>query len=370
MTAQEGLRNVPAGRTSVCSVGDGHDLYYRGYPIAELAAATTFEEVAHLLLRGTLPGSAECEAYRAHLATLADIPGSVQAALELLPLSAHPMDVLRSAVSQLGANEVAEDSSLEQALEHCERILVASFQLTARWHAYSAGRPIPLASPAIGLAASMLEMLNCPKSPAAVSDLDRILILYAEHEFNASTFAARVVTATQADCYSAVTAAIGALKGPLHGGANEAAMRIIASYASPAEAATGIRRRLAAKEKIMGFGHAVYKNGDPRSPIVKETARRLAHSHPEAKLFAIAEMIEQVIWDDKGLFPNLDFYAACAYHFLGVPTALFTPLFVCARLAGWGAHIIEQRASNRLIRPSAIYVGPAPRSVPPVDERA
>lgn len=371
MSAQDGLRDIQAGRTAVCTVGDGHNLYYRGYRIADLVAQATFEEVAHLLLRGRLPSRQELANYRRHLAGLRVAPKSVLRALAQIPRSACPMDVMACAVLQTGMAEPEEGTSPAHARACCEKLLARLPSLLVYWHARaSAERPLPDWPKGGGTAEGLLTMLRRAAVPEAhVRALDRSLTLYAEHEFNASTFAARVVAATLSDTYSAVAAAIGCLKGPLHGGANESAMRLIESFSTPAQAAAGVRAKLAAKDLIMGFGHAVYKSGDPRNALIKEISRELSAGHPEEGLFAISGAIEQVMMCDKGKFPNLDFYSATAYRFLAVPTELFTPLFVCARIAGWGAHIIEQRESNRLIRPGAEYTGPEPRRVPSLDER-
>ena len=369
MSKTSGLRGVTVGKTSICTVGQGHDLFYRGYPISELAHQTSFEEVAHLLLRGRLPGAHELDEYCAHLHTLRALPSSVVQALELVPPDAHPMDACRVAMDHLAIAYPEERQDPECAVQCSERLLATMPFVLGHWYTRMMGMA-PRTSSQRGLAASFLEMIHdCAPTPDQERALNISLILYAEHEFNASTFAARVVAATLSDTYAAMLAAVGALKGPLHGGANEAAMQLIEQYADAESAAAAIRAQLAAKELVMGFGHAVYKSGDPRNAVIKEVARNLAVDHPEGHLFAVSEAIEKVMHDEKGMFPNLDFYSASMYRFLGVPTSLFTPLFVCARVTGWGAHIAEQRQDNALIRPGAEYVGPASRPVPPIDER-
>ncbi len=366
----QGLRGVSAGRTAVCTVGDGHDLFYRGYPIGELVRECSFEEVAHLLLRGELPTSSELEDYKAHLGAQRSLPQQVKDALALVPAAAHPMDACKVAAAHLGIAEPEAEPTPEEALASAERMLAMMPTALCHWYRTANGLEPPK-DPPPGIAAGFLEMLRgSPPSEVHARSLDVALILYAEHEFNASTFAARVVTATRADFHSAAVAAIGALKGPLHGGANEAAMTLIERFDDPEKVPEEVRRMLEAKELIMGFGHAVYKKGDPRSPIIRDVSRSLSQGHDEEVLFAVSEAIDRTVSEEKGLFTNLDFYAATAFRFLGAPTPLFTPLFVCSRLSGWGAHVIEQRTDRTLIRPGADYVGPEPRPVPAIKDRS
>ena len=364
-----GLRGVAAGRTAICTCGGGgHELRYRGYAVEDLAAAAGFEEVAALLLDGELPSAAELDAFRSRLARRAAPPPAALAALEKIPADAHPMDVVRTFVSLLGCLE--PEDSFAEGRAVAERLLACVPAAICYWRRYHQDgvRIAPAEDDTV--AARFLRMLTDEEpSPAAARALDVSLILYAEHEFNASTFAARVVTATLSDFYSAIAAGVAALRGPLHGGANEAAMALIEQFQTPQAARAGVAQMLAEKQKIMGFGHAVYTVSDPRSPVIKEHSRALSQNHPRAHLFAVSEAIEKLMWDEKRLFPNLDFYSASAYHFIGVPTPLFTPLFVCSRLSGWAAHILEQRADNRLIRPGAEYIGPAAREFVALDRR-
>lgn len=366
-----GLAGVVAGQTSVSTVGKaGVGLTYRGYSIEELAAEATFEEVAWLLLSGELPTRAELTSFRERLQAGRMLPPALRTVLEQLPATAHPMDVLRTGCSVLGCLE--PEGTFERQSLVAERLLTAFPSLLAYWHHFhTRGRRIDTASEEPSLAGHFLHLLH-GTSPSDLHRraLDVSLILYAEHEFNASTFTARVTASTLSDFYSAITAAIGTLRGPLHGGANEAAMELIESFADPDDAERGILQRLARKEKVMGFGHRVYKDRDPRSDVIHEWARRLAETDDDRRLFAIAERIDAVMRREKKLFPNLDFYSANAYRSLRIPTAMFTPLFVFARTAGWAAHIFEQRADNRLIRPTAEYTGPAPRPFLPLDRRS
>lgn len=360
-----GLRGVKAGKTAISSVGAGHELHYRGYPVSELARRATFEEVAHLLLHGELPSRARAREYQAHLRSLRGLPPGVVAALDLLPAGAHPMDACRLAVDMLGAcrPEPGQDAAATVA---AAETLLANMPLVLCQVARKGKREAVVRDFAgEGTAATFLAALH-GRAPteAASKAVDTSLILYAEHEFNASTFTARVVASTRADTFAAVSAAIGALKGPLHGGANEAVMEFLADVPDAPAAVAKTERWLAEKRLVMGFGHAVYKDGDPRNAIIKEVARSLAPGHPEARLLDVFAAVEGTMWERKGIAPNLDYYAALAYRFLDIPTALFTPLFVCARVAGWGAHVIEQRREDRLIRPGALYVGPAPRPLP------
>jgi len=365
-----GLAGVIAGRTAICTVGaDGESLKYRGYDVGDLAERGSFEETAWLLLCGELPDEEDLRRFRARLVTLRALPAPLRSALEAMPPSSHPMDVLRSSCSLLGQIEPETDSSRQ--LDVATRLLGALPSMLLYWHRYHTdGVRIDPVTDDESIAGHFLHLLH-GKTPGEAERrmLDASLTLYAEHEFNASTFTARVVASTMSDLYSAVTAAIGALRGPLHGGANEAAMELIERFTTPDEAETEIRRMLARRERIMGFGHRVYRRADPRNAFNKAMARRLAENAARPELFRVAEAIERVMWDEKKLFPNADFYSALTYHYLGIPTRLFTPIFVCARVAGWCAHVFEQRADNKLIRPSAEYVGPGPRAYLPLADR-
>jgi 2-methylcitrate synthase len=365
-----GLAGVVAGKTAICTVGkEGKGLTYRGYSIHDLAEHATFEEVAYLLLYGQLPTAFQLTAFRSRLISHRGLPEPLRGMLDALPATANPMDVMRTACSMLGCLEPEE--SFERQHEVAERLLAVFTSALLYWHArHAGGRQIETQTPDDSIAAHFLHLLHGKKpSEPHRRAMDVALILYAEHEFNASTFAARVATATLTDFYSAITAAIGTLRGPLHGGANEAAMQLIARFKTPEEAEAGIVQALAKKEKVMGFGHRVYTVSDPRSDIIKAWAKRLAGEAQDTRLYPVSEAIERVMWSQKKLFPNLDFYSASAFHFLGVPTPLFTPIFVISRTAGWAAHVIEQRADNRLIRPTADYVGPDPRPFIPPEQR-
>jgi len=360
-----GLRGVSAGETAIATVGDGHGLRYRGYDVVELAAHSSFEEVAWLLLRGALPTARELEGFRSRLRAQRQLPRALCEVLERIPRSAHPMDVLRTGCSMLGTLEPEGDFARQ--FDVAERLIATFPGMLLYWHHFTqTGTRITTASDAPSTAGHFLWLLHAlPPSELHERAMDASLILYAEHEFNASTFTARVCAATLSDFYSAVTGAIGSLRGPLHGGANEAAMELIERFGSPQVATASVTEMLARKVKIMGFGHAVYRTSDPRNAVIKQWAKRLGADSGDRVLYPVSEAIESVLWDEKKLFPNLDFYSASAYRFMGVPTPLFTPIFVCSRITGWAAHIIEQRANNKLIRPTADYVGPAARDYVP-----
>ncbi len=354
-----GLAGVTAGQTHLCTVGkEGTGLTYRGYDIYDLADNACFEEVAYLLLHGKLPNRAELDAYIDTIKANRGLPDALKTVLEMIPADAHPMDVLRTGVSFLGNIEPEGDFANQNKV--ADRLLACLPSMLIYWHRFHADNVrIETETDDDSISGHFLHMLH-DKPPKELhrKSLDTTLILYAEHEFNASTFAGRVITGTLSDMHSAVTGAIGALRGKLHGGANEAAMALISKFKTPEEATAGVHEMLARKDLIMGFGHRVYTTSDPRNAVNKKMSKQLAEDVGNTTLYPISEAVEKVMWDEKKLFANADFFAASVYHFMGIPTYLFTPIFVCSRITGWAAHIMEQRANNKLIRPAADYIGP------------
>jgi 2-methylcitrate synthase len=365
-----GLEGIIAGDTAIATVGkEGKGLTYRGYSIYDLAEQSTFEEVAYLLIYGRLPTQNELHRYKGDLLALRGLPAPLKTVLEQIPADTHPMDVMRTGCSMLGTLE-PEGATRDQVAIANRLTACFSSMLLFWYHFQTGGKRIETATDDDSTAGHFLHLLHGQKPDELHRRaVDVSLILYAEHEFNASTFTARAITSTLPDFYSAVTGAIGALRGPLHGGANEAAMELIERFTTPDEAEKGVLGLIAAKKLIMGFGHRVYKISDPRSDVIKAWSKKLAEASGNERLYPVSERIEQVMRREKKLFPNLDFYSASAYHLCGIPTAMFTPLFVVARITGWAAHIIEQRADNRLIRPNADYIGPDPRPYVPIAKR-
>lgn len=365
-----GLRGQVAGKTALSTVGtSGSGLTYRGYDLTDLVENCQFEEVAYLLLKGELPDHSQLQAYKARLKSLRTLPQPLKEVLERIPAAAHPMDVLRTGCSVLGNLET--EASFDQQQDAADRLLASLPSIICYWYRYSHdGVRIDENTDDDSIGAHFLHMLH-GSAPRDLHEqvMNVSLILYAEHEFNASTFTARVCASTLSDIHSCITAAIGSLRGPLHGGANEAAMEMIEKFTDPDHAEQEMLAMLARKEKIMGFGHAIYKDSDPRNKIIKGWSKKLAEDVGDTVLYPVSARCEEVMWREKKLFCNADFFHASAYRFMGIPVKLFTPIFVMSRVTGWAAHVMEQRADNRIIRPSAEYIGPEPRQVSPIERR-